>query len=135
MNQTFNKTPRAIDHLRAFEYFCRFVHQNGMEEEFRRLLSKSFMACYAFTIRYTTPDMLSEIVDYATSLYGKYGVLNKRLDRVIENRTVKFVSTQKNGFFSYYLQKVFALRYEYIDYKLYKVVKLFNVIVYKVPKN
>ena len=135
MNQTFNRTPRAIDHLRAFEYLCRFVHRNGMEEEFRRLLSKAFMSCYAFAIRYTTEDMIPEVVDYATSLYRKFGVLNKRLDKIIENRTVKFVSTKKNGVFSYYLQRVFALKYEYVDYKIYKVLKIFNVIVYKIPKN
>lgn len=135
MNQTFNKTPRAIDHLRAFDYYCRFVHHNEMEEEFRRVLAKSFMACYAFAIRYTTLDKLQEVVDYATELYHKYAVLNKRLLRVVENRTVKFTTTRKTGFLSHYLQKVFALRYEYVDYKIYKVLKIFNVIVYKIPKN
>jgi glycosyltransferase involved in cell wall biosynthesis len=135
MNQTFAKTPRAIDHLRSFDYFCAFVYENRMNEEFRRLLSKSFIACYSFAIRYTTPDMLPEVVDYATELYRRYGVLNKRLDRVIENRTVKFASTRKNGWLSFYVQKLFALRYEYVDYKLYKVLKIFGIIVYKIPKN
>ena len=135
MNQTFAKTPRAIDHLRSFDYFCTFVYENRMNEEFRRLLSKSFIACYSFAIRYTTPDMLPEVVDYATELYHRYGVLNKRLDRVIENRTVKFASTRKNGWLSFYVQKLFALRYEYVDYKLYKVLKIFGIIVYKIPKN
>ena len=75
------------------------------------------------------------VCNHATSLYRKFGVLNKRLDKIIENRTVKFVSTKKNGVFSYYLQRVFALKYEYVDYKIYKVLKIFNVIIYKVPKN
>ena len=79
--------------------------------------------------------MLPEVVDYATELYRRYGVLNKRLDRVIENRTVKFASTRKNGWLSLYVQKLFALRYEYVDYKLYKVLKIFGIIVYKIPKN
>lgn len=135
MNQTFARTPRAIDHLRAFDYFCAFVHENKMNEEFRRLLSKSFVACYSFSIRYITQEKLQDVVAYATELYRKYGVLNKRLDRVIENRTVKFASTRKNGLMSFYLQKLFALRYEYVDYKLYKVLKIFGIIVYKIPKN
>lgn len=135
MTNTFKLSDRSIDHLRAFDYLCRFIHRNGMQEEYRRLLSKSFMSYYTLAIRYTVPEKLPEIVDYATSIYRKYGVLNKRLDRVIENRTVKFVSSKKNGIFSYYFQKLFALRYEFIDYKLYKILKIFNVIVYKVPKN
>ena len=77
--------------------------------------------------------MIPEIVDYATSVYKKYGVLSRRLNRIVENGTVKFVSNKKNGWFSFYFQKIFAMRYEYIDYHLYKVVKIFNVIVYKKP--
>lgn len=133
MNETFNGTPRAIDHLRVFEHLIDFVYRNRMQEKHRRLLSKSFVACYSFAIRYTVRDMIPEIVDYATSVYKKYGVLSRRLNRIVENGTVKFVSNKKNGWFSFYFQKIFAMKYEYIDYHLYKVVKIFNVIVYKKP--
>ena len=135
MNQTFNRTPRAIDHLRSFDYVCDFVYRHKMQDEFRRLLSKSFVACYTFAIRYTTEDMIPEIVSFATDLYHRYGVLNRRLHRIIENGTVKFVSNRKNGWLAYYSQKLFSLKYEYIDYKLYKVLRIFNAIIYKVPRN
>lgn len=131
MSDTFNKSPRAIDHLYAYSFVLEFLKKNGILEEHRRMMVKFFMACYTFVIRYSSVEMLPEVVDYATGLYEANYFLYRKLERKIENGTVVFMLKKKKKMASRILQKIFSMRYEYIDYNLYKVIRIFGLIVYK----
>lgn len=129
MDTTFAGSVRAIDHIHAYNYILEFMKVHDILNEHRRMMVKLFNASYMFAIKYTVPEMIPQIVDYATELYNENGFLSVKNDRVVENGTVLFRLKKRK--ISNVLHKVFAIRYEYINYKLYKVVKILGVIVYK----
>ena len=49
------------------------------------------------------------------------------------NGTVYYKKRKRHHFVSVVLQMFFSARWEFIDYKRYKVVRLFNIIIYKKP--
>lgn len=129
MAQTFGRTPRAIDHLKAVDYVYKYLDKKGVLAEHEGLLTRFFVDCYFFAIHYTVREKLPEVVGLATDIHKKWAFLHKRLRRSIENRTVLFVRKRRSS--SKMLQKLFSMKIEYLNYTRYKVVRLFNVIVYK----
>ncbi len=132
MSETFNMTPRSIDHLRAIDYLFSFLRTNGGLVRSREcMLAKMFCKYYALSVRYSVSEKRQEIVDYSKELYEKYGFLRTYLAQKFENNTFYYVRNRKSHLTTVLLQKLFSLKWEFMDYRLYKVARLFNVIIYK----
>ena len=132
MAETFNTTPRSIDHLRAIDYLFSFLRTNGGLVRSREcMLAKMFCKYYALSVRYSVSEKRQEIVDYSKELYEKYGFLRTYLAQKFENNTFYYVRNRKSHLTTVLLQKLFSLKWEFMDYRLYKVARLFNVIIYK----
>lgn len=131
MSETFRRTPKSIDHLYALNYVCEFMAANGNLEHHRRLVRKLFVTYYKAAIRHSTPEMIPEIVDYATRMHSRYAVIARKVERRMENGCVVFALKGKRKVLSKVIQKIFSLRYEFIDYRPYKVMRIFDIIVYK----
>ena len=131
MSQTFNRTDRAIDHMYAFDNLADFVYKNRLQEEHRRMLYKLFISSYMFSIRYITLERISDVVDYSTKLHVKYPILHHKVQRKIENGSVRFVVKKERKTHAVILHKLASLNYEFIDYRLYKVLRVCGIIVYK----
>lgn len=134
MGTTFNKTPRAIDHLKGFNYICEFLHRHNLQHEKVRTMRKLFVAAYSFAIRYGSKETLPAIVDYATEIYNKYPCIPERVDRIKQNNTILFTPKKKRSASSKFLQFLFTLTYEYVDYRPHKVLKIFGIMLYKSPR-
>lgn len=134
MGTTFNKTPRAIDHLKGFNYICEFLHRHNLQHEKVRTMRKLFVAAYSFAIRYGSKETLPAIVDYATEIYNKYPCIPERVDRIKQNNTILFTPKKKRRASSKFLQFLFTLTYEYVDYRPHKVLKIFGIMLYKSPR-
>ena len=50
MSETFKKTPRAIDHLYAYNYVYEFLEKNNLLNNHRESMVKLFCDCYFFGI-------------------------------------------------------------------------------------
>lgn len=134
MGTTFNKTPRAIDHLKGFNYICEFLHRHNLQHEKVRTMRKLFVAAYSFAIRYGSKETLPAIVDYATEIYNKYPCIPESVDRIKQNNTILFTPKKKRRASSKFLQFLFTLTYEYVDYRPHKVLKIFGIMLYKSPR-
>ena len=134
MTSTFQHSPRAIDHLYALEAVIDFIIKNNRLEEHKRSLRKLFMSYYGASIKYSTVDMIPQIVKKSEEMYEKYTFLHNKVVKKFENNTLIYVPYSKKRTSSIILQKVFSLNYEYINYKLFKVMRLFNIIIYKSPR-
>lgn len=136
MAETFAHTPRAIDHVRAMESLLQFLDKNGLIVGHEALLSLKFTDCYYFSIMHTTPEKFSEIIDYARKLYDGYPFMHDIILQKEENGNVVFVKKKQHSHHStVMLQKIFSLRVEFMEnYKLYKVMRLFGVVIYRKPK-
>ena len=132
MAETFNATPRSIDHLRAIDYLFSFLRTNGGLVRSREcMLAKMFCKYYVLSVRYSVSEKRQEIVDYSKELYEKYGFLRTYLAQKFENNTFYYVRNRKSHLTTVLLQKLFSLKWEFMDYRLCKVARLFNVIIYK----
>lgn len=134
MTNTFKKSPRAIDHLYAYNYVCAFLERNGIEDAHRDIMIRLFPACYSFVIRYGSRDVIPTAVDYATRLYNKYSCLQEELKKVIKNNTVLFLpkkKTKKKRLISQLLETFFSIKKEFVNYEWSKVFRFFGVMVYK----
>lgn len=131
MSQTFNRSERAIHHMYAFDNLADFIYKNNLQDEHRRMLYKLFISSYMFSIRYTTLELIPDVVDYSTKLHIKYPVLHHKVKRKIENGSVRFVVKKKRRIHSVVLHKLASLNYEFIDYRLYKVLRVCGIILYK----
>lgn len=134
MGTTFNKTPRAIDHLKGFNYICEFLHKHNLQKKKVRTMRNLFVAAYSFAIRYGSKETLPAIVDYATEIYNKYPCIPERVDRIKQNNTILFTKKKKRRAASKFLQFIFTLTYEYVDYRPHKVLKIFGIMIYKSPR-
>ena len=134
MTSTFQYSPRAIDHLYALEAVIDFIIKNNRLEEHKRSLRKLFMSYYGASIKYSTVDMIPQIVKKSEEMYEKYTFLHNKIVKKFENNTLIYVPYSKKRTSSIILQKLFSLNYEYINYKLFKVMRLFNIIIYKSPR-
>ena len=133
MDETFNATPRAIDHLRAVEYLYAFLEKHDLRKSHEPMLAALFNNCYWFSIKYSVLDMRQEIVDYAKRIFDKYDFLHTYLRRKHRNETVYYERKKRKHFVSVALQALFSVRWEFIDYRKYKVIRVFNIMVYKKP--
>lgn len=131
MSQTFNRTERAIDHMYAYGNLADFIYANRLQEEHGRMLYKLFISSYMFSIRYTTLERIPYIVEYSTRLHEKYPVVHHKVKRIVENGSVRFVVKKKRKLYARILRKLASLNYEFIDYRLYKVLRVCGMIVYK----
>ena len=131
MDVTFGRSERAIDHMYAYEHIADFIYANGMQEEHRRMLYKLFVSSYMFSIRYITEDKIPTVVSYSTKLHKKYPVLQRKVNRIIENDSVRFVIKKRRKLHARLLHKLFSLQYEFMDYRLYKVLRICGCLVYK----
>lgn len=129
MAQTFGRTPRAIDHLRAVDFVYKYLDRKGDLAAHERLLTRFFVDCYFFAIHFSVREKLPEVVGLATEIHKKWSFLHRSLTKSVENRTVMFKRKRSLG--TRTLQKLFSMRIEYLDYTRYKVVRLFNKIIYK----
>ncbi len=133
MDETFNSTPRAIDHLYAVEYLYSFLAKHDLIKLHEQVLAEVFNAYYWLAIKYTVLDRRKDVVDCASKIYDKYDFLHNYLVRRHMNGTVYYKKRKRHHFVSVVLQMFFSARWEFIDYKRYKVVRLFNIIIYKKP--
>jgi len=131
MSTTFCRSPRAIEHMYALDYLYRFASGHGLVGGHADLLSELFLNCYRFSIKYSTPEKFRQIADFATGLYGKYPFLQVFIDMKTKNRTVVFEKNGKSHWGTLILEHLFSLKYEFVDYYIYKVLRIFNIIVYK----
>ena len=90
-----------------------------------------FCKYYILSERSSIPDKRQEIVDYSKMLYEKYGFLKTYLVQKFENNTFYYARNRRSHLTSVLFQKLFSLKWEFMDYQLYKVARLFNVIIYK----
>lgn len=137
MSNTFKKTPRAIEHLYAYNYIYEFLEKNNILEKHRKCMVKLFPDCYFFVIKFGTKDIIPVAVKYATELYDKHTLLQNEIIKATQNRTVIFKikkNLRKKSFLSLLLEKAFSIKNEYIDYTFCKVIRLFGIIIYKKPK-
>ncbi len=133
MAETFNTTPRAIDHFKAADYLFSFLEKHSLITSHEQLLSKFFNNCYWFSIRYIVPDKRQDVIDLADSIYGKYSFLHNYLVRKEQNGTILYGRIGKKHLPTVMLEALFSVKKEHIDYKPYKIVRLFNIIIYKKP--
>ena len=133
MDETFNATPRAIDHLRAVEYLYAFLEKHDLRKSHEPMLAALFNNYYWLSIKYSVLDMRQEIVDYAKRIFDKYDFLHTYLRRKHRNETVYYERKKRKHFVSVALQALFSVRWEFIDYRKYKVIRVFNIMVYKKP--
>lgn len=134
MEATFKKTPHAIDHLKSFNYICEFLYRHNLQHAKVRTIRKLFVAAYSFAIRYGSKETLPAIVDYATEIYNKYPCIPERVDKIKQNNTILFTYKKKRRATSKFLQFIFTLTYEYVDYRPHKVLKIFGIMIYKWPR-
>ena len=131
MAETFNSTPRAIDHLRAADYLYSFLEKHANPASHGQLLSRLFTNCYWFSIRHIVLDKRQEAIDLASKIYEKYPFLQDYLVRKNRNGTIIYERQLKHHFLSAFLQKLFSINKEHINYEPYKVVRLFSMVIYK----
>lgn len=134
MANTFNGTPRSIDHIRAFGYLAKFLQRHNILEENLKIACNMFQCCYISSIRHATTEILPEIVEYAKATRNKYPLLKERIRIYEKNGTVLFsdkLYEHKKGLCTRFLESIFSIRKEFINYRLYKVVKIFSIPVYR----
>lgn len=137
MFETFKKTPRAIDHLYAYNYVYEFLEKNNLLEKHKNSMIKLFPDCYFFVIKFGTTEIIPTAVKYATELYDKYTLLQKEIIKTTQNRTIVFKIKKKlrqKSTSSLILEKIFSIKNEYYDYTFCKIIRLFGIIIYKKPK-
>ncbi len=134
MTSTFQLSPRAIDHLHALEGVIDFIIKNNRLEEYKRPLRKLFMSYYGASIKYSTNEMIPQIVKKSEEMYTRYTFLHSKIVKKYENNTLIYVPNIEKRASSAIFQKLFSLKYEYINYKLFKVMRLFGIIIYKTPR-
>ncbi len=130
MAETFSRTPRAIDHLRAMSYILSFANKYKLVEKHSNLLTTKFLISYFSVLYYGTKDIMEESAIYAAKLYNENSFLHDTITMSVKNRTLIF-ERKRNFRLSSIFEKIFSVKKEYVDYELYKVVRLFNVIIYK----
>lgn len=131
MTTTFVRTPRAIDHLRGIGYLFAFVVDKGLHKSHEIMLSHIFVSYYWLSVKYSVQEKQEEIVGCAAEIYDKYDFLRQHVSRKLVNRTVCYEMKSRRHLVSGLLQILFCARREYFHYRQYKVVRLFNLIVYK----
>ena len=82
-------------------------------------------------VKYSVQEKQEEIVGCAAEIYDKYDFLRQHVSRKLVNRTVCYEMKSRRHLVSGLLQILFCARREYFHYRQYKVVRLFNLIVYK----
>ena len=92
------------------------------------------MSYYGASIKYSTEDMIPQIVKKSEEMYERYTFLHDKVVKKFENNTLIYVPYSRKRRSSVILQKLFSLNYEYINYKLFKVMRLFGIIIYKTPR-
>lgn len=133
MADSFAGTPKAIDHLKAFENAYRFVEGNGRLAEYWQTMGRLFVSSYFFALRFTPFEMKEKAVLVADRIYSQYKPLRDVVDRRVENGTVLFEMNRGSHLVSKYLQYLFSLRREFVNYRSYKVMRIFNIIVMSRP--
>lgn len=134
MANTFNGSPHSIDHLYAFESIAVFLQKQAKMERYGEMMALSFSSYYILSLKYAADNAIPSIVKYAEQLYDKYDFLNARLKIVTENGTMLFrdrLNPKKHSIGTRFLQSIVSVRPEFIDYRRYKIVRLFGIIVYK----
>lgn len=137
MSETFKKTPRAIDHLYAYNYVYEFLEKNNLLNNHRESMVKLFCDCYFFVIKFGSKEIIPNAVKYATELYEKYTILQEEIIRTTQNKTVVFKIKKKlkqKSFTSRILENLFSIKNEYYDYTFCKIIRIFGIIIYKKPK-
>lgn len=132
MNETFRKTPRAIDHIYAYGYVYEFMSKNGNLASHRECMTQLFPGCYWFAINHGTPEIVPAVEEYATKLYNNSPMLKKGVTRTLvfspKNEGLRKRASTK------LLEKIFAIRNERMNDEVYKVVRLLGIAVYKKSK-
>lgn len=137
MTNTFNKSPRAIDHLYAYNYVCEFLDRNKSLDKHTDMMTVLFPACYSFVIRHGSKDIMPKAVDYATELYNKHAFLQIGLMRVIKNGTVLFRPKNRKKRkrpLSQILETIFSIKKEFVNYEWCKVFRLFGIMIGRIPQ-
>lgn len=134
MTNTFKRSPRAIDHLYALEAVYDFIIKHNRLQEHTRALRKFFMSYYGASIKFSTEEKIPEIVQKSEEMYKKYVFLHNKIVKKYENNTLIYVPYRKQRVSSKVLQYLFSLRYEYINFRLFKVLRVFGIILYKTPR-
>ena len=133
MAETFNSTPKAIDHLQAIDCLFAFLEKHNLLTPHEPLLSRFFNNCFWLSIKYIVPDKRQDVIDFADSIYGKYSFLHNYLVRKEQNGTILYGRIGKKHLPTVMLEALLSVKKEHIDYKPYKIVRLFNIIIYKKP--
>lgn len=134
MANTFNGTPRSIDHLYAFGAVADFLQKNNILDKYSKITCNMFQSCYVFAIRHATLETIPNIVKYAKQLRSSHPLFRERIRMYEKNGTVLFsdkLYEHKKGLCTRFLESIFSIRKEFINYRLYKVVKIFSIPVYR----
>lgn len=131
MTNTFQLSPKSIDHLYALEYVYDFIISHHRVNEHKRALRKLFISYYGAAIKFSTMDMIPAIVKKSEEMYDKYTFLHNKIIKKYQNGTLYYSTFKKEKKSSALLQRIFSLKYEYVNYRLFKVLKIFGIIVYK----
>lgn len=131
MAETFSSTPRAIDHVYVVDCLFSFLKKRDILDQHGQMLSRLFNDCYWFAINYTVPGKRQDVLDCAKGIYDRYGFLHEYLECRYRNGTVFYEMKKRHRITTVLLQMLFSVRREFINYRQYKVVRVFNLIVYK----
>lgn len=132
MNETFRKTPRAIDHIYAYGLVYDFMKKNGILESHRECMVQLFPAYYWASINHGTPEIVPAVEEYASKLYEKSPMLQEEYSRILVFSPKKVEKREKTS--TKLLEKIFSIKNEKMDGEVYKVVRLMSMAVYKKPR-
>lgn len=131
MSDTFKCTPRAIEHVEAWNYVSEYLISRNLLSGHEKLMSELFLSSFFFAIRFCTPDVRPRAAEYSRELYNKYEFLAENLECYVENGNILFEKRRTHHFMTYLMQRIFFIGYEHFDYVVYKVVRILNLVVYK----
>lgn len=131
MAQTFNGSPYAIDHLKAYRMIENFSVRNDLGSRFDRLAPELFVNCYWFAARWATKELRPQVLALADAVYDGNGVLKSTVRRFERHGTVGYEQKKDHHIMTKVLEFIFSVKYETYDYVPYKVVVLFGVTVCK----
>ena len=132
MSETFNKTPRSIDHVYAYNYVYEFMSKNKVLENHRECMAELFVNYYWLAIDHGTPEIIPTVEEYATRLYNSSPMLQEEFSRTLMFwRKNQAQVRKRKRMSSKILEKIFSIKNEDKNGVSSKVARLFGVAIYR----
>lgn len=133
MGTTFRRTPKSIDHLKAYQELSNFM-QTHTEEVLRKKIEPIyFVQYYNMAIKYSDDATIPMIVSLADSIYYNNHIIQKMVVRKFKNETLTFTYKGPFRILKNVIEFIFSIKYESFNYKAYKIVRFFGFTLMKKP--